>query len=549
MAEIAGVTFVLTDYSADPTDPRIMYVPDPIVEATVQDLTDTLSARQADLDNLVYDQFLDGPGTAGKQDLGGGTLVGLTTTTNNMLVGFEARKGSAETGTVTTGDANGVTLNDSSATFQSAGVTPGAWVMNLADGSLCSVLRVVSEQQLITDGLGDGVDDQFAFGDAYEVRLVIQMNIAGGNLVAVDDIGDPREVVLPTAGTQVIRTSAASATLQELASIQFSSFDGGVWVDTGSANSGTTFPTGTPQAPVDNITDALTIALIRGLNTVFLLSDLTLGAGVDVSMMQLCGAAPGLTLTVDTAAVVDHALIKDLTVTGVVDSFCQLRSCVLSTVSALNGALIQDCQLVGTLSFTGANASTLLGCVDGTAGSTNAILDLTGLTSALAIRGWFGGLEIRNKTDAAAVSIDLDGGQVTLDASVTNGAFRFAGIGELVDNSTGTTIAADSLISNPSFVTELLTSTLPSAPTVDSVGETLAVLMAVMGKSRVFQDNFVYDGNGFLTSCRIRVFATSAAAQAATLGGSGEGEIFTTTITGTPDATQVQLPATVLGAT
>lgn len=448
MAEIAGVTFDWTDYSDTPTDPRIMRIPVPLVEATVQDLTDTLSARQADLDNLIYDQLLDGPGTGGKQDLGGGVLVGLTTTTKNVVVSFEARKDSVREGTVTTGDANGILLTDTGATFISSGVTPGAWVMNLTDGSMASVLRVKSETQLITDGLGDGIDNQWDLNDAYEVRLVVQVEIAGGNLVAIDSIGDPREVVLPTAGTQVIRTSASSATLRESEAIEFSSYNGGVTVALSSPYSGTVFPTGTLQQPVNNMTDALSIANDRGLSKFFLLEDVTLQA-LDFTAKTFVGSVPDVTVTVDASAIVDSARFENVGATGTFDSLAYFICAVVSNCSALNGAVFERCRIGGTIGLSGPNQVIFIGCVDDNPVSDIPTIDMTGLTADVAIRGYFGSLELANKAGASAVTVDLAGGRVIIDASVTTGSIRVRGIGHVENSGTATLDAAD-LVTNAS---------------------------------------------------------------------------------------------------
>ena len=58
--------------------------------------------------------------------------------------------------------------------------------------------------------------------------------------------------------------------------IEYSSFGGGVSVDTSGSNIGTIFPTGTPQRPVNNMPDALLIAEVRGFTTFFAIGDLNI---------------------------------------------------------------------------------------------------------------------------------------------------------------------------------------------------------------------------------------------------------------------------------
>ena len=80
-----------------------------------------------------------------------------------------------------------------------------------------------------------------------------------------------------------------------------------------------------------------------------------------------------------------------------------------------------------------------------------------------------------------------------------------------------------------------------------TMGHAIALLKGISAKSNMRFDNAVYDSNGFMTSARIRVFADSTSASASTPGGTGEGEIFTLQLTGTPDGTFVCTPSTVLG--
>ena len=107
----------------------------------------------------------------------------------------------------------------------------------------------------------------------------IQCRVSGGNLVAVNVNG----AIYPTAFTQVLITASSSATLQELDAIQYASFNGGVSVDVSSSYNGTTFPTGTPQEPVNNLTDAHLISINRGLTKIYVINDLPLDTTIDFS--------------------------------------------------------------------------------------------------------------------------------------------------------------------------------------------------------------------------------------------------------------------------
>lgn len=197
---------ITLDYSKDP---RIARIAAPSVEVVVQDLHDTLSDIDDEIRNLIHTHTIE---SAGKESLGGGVQVAVTSTLQNAVVAFDARKTSAASGTITTGDSLGLSLIDSGASFLGV-VEPGAWVVNLTDSSVCSVVTVVSDNELLTDGLGDGTLDQFTSADEYKVFNVIQCTVSGGNIVAVDQDDLSISPILPTMGTQVLITASSSATL------------------------------------------------------------------------------------------------------------------------------------------------------------------------------------------------------------------------------------------------------------------------------------------------------------------------------------------------
>jgi len=89
MAEITGATVTYTDYTGTPSAPRLLNVPDAWGDVKVQDLVDTLSAKQAELDALVYDALLDIPDTSGKQVLSATKSVGITCASIRTQVKFE----------------------------------------------------------------------------------------------------------------------------------------------------------------------------------------------------------------------------------------------------------------------------------------------------------------------------------------------------------------------------------------------------------------------------------------------------------------------------
>lgn len=479
---------VRTDISVNfNLSPRLITIAAPSTEIVLQDLVDTLREIEDELINMDEDHLID---AAGKEDLGGGVSVGITATLRNAQLAFEKRVDVLETGTVTTPDATGVTLTDTGATFSSNGVVPGDVVRNRTDASSIASVLTVTENVLVTDGLTGGTDDQFDSSDAYDILNWTQCNISGGNLVAVDDLDATIDSVFPTFGTQVVRTSSSSATLQELSAIQFASFNGGVTVDLTSPNSGTTFPTGTLEQPVNNFTDALTIANSRGFNTLFVIGSATINTGLTFDGFVLVGESQTKsTLTIDTLASVIGSEFQQATVTGILDGNAKLFDCRIQTLNFVSG-FIERCILEGTITLGGSEDAHFLDCWSGIPGPSTPTIDMGGSGQNLALRNYNGGIALANLTGGSPdqeVSIDLNSGQVILENTVTQGNILIRGIGKLTDNSTANVDANDLVrasnindlwalqgldVDNPMTVTPTARTTGTIAQTITGDGET-----------------------------------------------------------------------------
>ncbi len=86
-------------------------------------------------------------------------------------------------------------------------------------------------------------------------------NISGGNLVCWDTVTAAYVTPIePSAYVTATLTASSSATTADLDAIQYASYQNAVWLDTGSSNTGTAYPMGTREYPVNNITDAVSIA-------------------------------------------------------------------------------------------------------------------------------------------------------------------------------------------------------------------------------------------------------------------------------------------------
>lgn len=196
--------------------PRLITVQAPSTELTLQDLLDTTRIFEAESASMDDGHLIN---AAGKEPLGGGTAVGITATLQNAQVAFEGRDVATSTGTVTSNDATGTLLTDTGATFVADAVARGATIVNRTTGAACEVLTIAANA-LTTTVLQGGSRQTWLISDTYSVFNVIQCEISGGNLTAVNSVGDDLNSVFTTAYTQIIRTSSSSATISTVSSAQ-----------------------------------------------------------------------------------------------------------------------------------------------------------------------------------------------------------------------------------------------------------------------------------------------------------------------------------------
>lgn len=417
--------------------PRIIIVEDPRTELTVQDLHDTVCAWQDEPPNHDYDVMID---SAGKEDLGGGVSVGITTTLLNAQVMFRARTTILHSGTATSADAQGQVLTDTGANF--TGTPRGSILFNTTDVSQATVLEVLSPTSVRVDGLRGGTDDEFGIGDGYQIFEVVRCDLTGGNLVAVDDVGAALDPILPSFGTNVTRTSSSSATQLDQIDIRHAAFENGVSIDVVNGTPGTDHPAGTKRQPVNNLADAVVIATENGLDRIYVIGDLTLGAGDVADGFAFEGQSKQRTmLTLGAAASIVGCEFYNCEITGTLDGGSKVMDCEISPsgLTYVDG-FVERSVLNGTITLSGVATAHFLWCVSGVPGVSTPTIDFNNSGAALAMRGYDGGIQLTNKSGAASVSLDINSGQVILDSTVTNGTIVVRGVAKLTDNSTGAAI-------------------------------------------------------------------------------------------------------------
>ena len=283
----------------------------------------------------------------------------------------------------------------------------------------------------------------------YEADHVFNLN---GNVYSEDGTS-PFTSVVGTYNVMIINTvsSLVDSTVQQLQELQYTSYQNAVWVDLNSSNTGSSYPTGTREYPVNNFADAVTICNERGFAQIGLLSNATLDGNINIEGMTMFGVSPTSTsLVILASALTQKSIFRDLTISGALDGGSEIHDCTIGELDYFNGA-IHHSMLNGPITLGGGAVAHIHGCYSGVPGQTTPTIDMGGSGQSLALRNYNGGIKLINKTGVDdAVSIDLNSGQIILDATVAAGTVVCRGIGKITDNSIGATVYSEDLLNRGS---------------------------------------------------------------------------------------------------
>lgn len=437
--------------------PVVIEVDAPQTDITAQDFYDSVKAWEDTPIGILYPKLIS---AGGKEDLGGGVLVGITATLINARIRFAARADPLDAGyAATAADVTGEHLTAASGLFVTRGVYPGCTVFNVTTGSMESVIEVISETELTMFPLKGGTRQDWRVGDQVAVYPNVQCSITGGNLVAIDETGTTIDVVYQSPNVQVIMTSSSSATLTEQSVVRYSSFQNAVWFDPNTSYEGIEYPVGNHQFPVNNWDDAVEICAQWGFTTVQILDSTVIGMTTDIIGFRLVGKSHVLTeVEIEGSAQCEDVTIENCYISGVLDGGTHIKDCTVGDLTYVNGH-IHNSGIAGVIYLDGNENAVIANCftVDQ---DFPAIIDMGGSGQELAVPNFSGLIEIRNLTDAVGkVGIGLLAGMVQVDSSVTAGIFIVSGIGLLINNGTPSYLNTDGLMSKQT-VTEIIWDTV-----------------------------------------------------------------------------------------
>ncbi len=213
--------------------------------------------------------------------------------------------------------------------------------------------------------------------------------------------------------------------------------DEAVHIDVAGGSSGTTYPLGTPEDPVDNLANAITIATTRGITTLVVSGALTLTQSVAGYRIigKLSGFVDSLALNGQNTALCEF---ERLGLSGAASGGFKAEACVFGNVTNL-ATECRDSIFTDTVELANFD-SAFLDCKSQVAGTGTPVFDMDSIGQDLNMRGWIGGIELRNCVAGSNVSLDVLSGNVKLVATDTGGTIVVRGGCNLSDLSAGSTV-------------------------------------------------------------------------------------------------------------
>jgi len=270
-----------------------------------------------------------------------------------------------------------------------------------------------------------------------------------------------------------------------------------VYVNTITGSSGTVFPKGTISDPVNNLTDAKTIADNNGIERFRCNGEATLQEAFSEYIFT-SNSPTHFTLHLNGQDITD-TMFNSITFDGICSGHfdavdCTMESGLTNVDASLEGCLIGGTYTVAAgIMLTGINCSTTTSC----------IINLND-TGSVGFTNYSGIIVVANATNPACFVGIVGNYLLTLDVSCTSGQAYVAGIGILVNNST-LNLTERTL---PSSVWEEYTTSHTTSGTYGNEFQTIAdgiVRLLGLNQENYIMDTITYNGE-LMTGAKLRLY-------------------------------------------
>jgi len=239
------------------------------------------------------------------------------------------------------------------------------------DGAKLS-FRGLTGAMLLTNKTGT---TQNAFIDLYSARLGFDSTITAGSFV-VRGSGyiyqdDSTNATINTIGLMSQNTVSQAVWDEPIGDhitpnttghqLYHQAYDFQVHISETNGTSGTAFPIGTEEYPVDNLSDALTIAKAHNFKTIHVIDDLTIDGENVSDYTFIADRSLGNTVTINSMTNSGACYFTDLTVSGSLTGPVRFTTSVLGSLTGFDGGA-KNCLLTGDISIVGSGANYFTDC-------------------------------------------------------------------------------------------------------------------------------------------------------------------------------------------
>lgn len=268
-----------------------------------------------------------------------------------------------------------------------------------------------------------------------------------GNL-APEDSAKP--VVAPTTGAFTALIVNLQPVTQNVDAIlvqaQNAEYNGVVRIDPVSGVSGTTYPVGLRSTPVNNLSDARTIADNLNISVFEVRGSITLNQSFIDKHFLGVGSAESDTIALN-GQDVSGTIIEHMDVTGAAGALTkpiEIRSATVDSVTGIRGHIVNS-GLKGTIGLV-AGVTEIINCYTEANSGLAATIDCNSAVVDVAVHNYEGNLAAVNLT-SGTLDVGLNTGRLNLNSTVDGGAVLVDGIGTLTDNSgAGTAVDKKGLV-------------------------------------------------------------------------------------------------------
>lgn len=251
---------------------------------------------------------------------------------------------------------------------------------------------------------------------------------------------EPPVIVAPGAAAS-IRNSDAVNVANEVS--QTLDYGGKVTINTLIGVTGTTYPNGTGALPVNNISDALTIANARGIDEFYVNGPLTID--IDVHDFRFNGGNIRDAITFNNIDV-SGCTFYQCVLGGAFQGFISADNCILEDgISGMTG-YYQKCGFRGSIYVNPGLDVDLIDCNSLVPGANESPSLFLCNDASVSLRKYSGGLKVYDSGTGSTASLEFTAGNCRLLTGNTGGSIVVRGIATLDDQTSGTTVTTEGLI-------------------------------------------------------------------------------------------------------